>query len=205
MVLCQSSASDASFDIRIFAKTWHDMVYSTYMCKRFILIFCITLSLATTSAWAEGKTIALKDGSVIKGKVVSLQDGVYTVETQSFGTMFLSESDIVSISSRPLSQQVQNLNTSNNTAPIGTSMGSAGFASQMQTMQASLMSNPQIMGEIQNLMEDPEIMKAFSDPSFVNAAMKHDVQALENDPNTQKLLDNPKMRALVEKIQASGY
>ena len=45
------------------------------------------------------KTITLKDGTKIKGKLVGVQGNVYTIETSHFGTIAVKDTEVSNISS----------------------------------------------------------------------------------------------------------
>jgi len=79
-----------------------------------ILILTIALLSISTVSYAETmKIIKLKDGSVLKGKVLQLSDGVYTLETSNLGEVDIEESDILSIISPELAQPSSEGSTTN--------------------------------------------------------------------------------------------
>ena len=73
---------------------------------------------------------------------------------------------------------------------------------QIVAQQQKLMSNPQSMATLQEMMQDPEIMQALQDPAVVQAVTSHDYAAVQNNPQIQKLMSNPKMQALLQKLAA---
>ncbi|MBI5415739.1 MAG: hypothetical protein HZA29_02880 [Candidatus Omnitrophica bacterium] len=156
---------------------------------RFFLIVA-AMNLALCAHAQSAKTITLKDGSVIKGNVLQLADGVYTLETDNLGKVNVAESEIVSITaeSAPAPQDTGNVE-------------SASFKGQAQEIQTSLLSDPDVMTEIQSIMQDPEIRGVLSDPSFMNAIMSYDPNQIQQNEKTRYLLQNPKFRALMEKIR----
>ena len=88
-----------------------------------------------------------------QGNVLQLADGVYTLETDNLGKVNVAESEIVSIAAEP------------ETVPSDTGeAGNASLKSQAQEIQTNLLSDPSIMAEIQNIMQDPEIRGVLSDP-----------------------------------------
>ncbi len=72
---------------------------------------------------------------------------------------------------------------------------------QLEATQAQIMSNPELVAEIQALMHDPEVMQILSDPDLLKAATAKDISAVEKNPQTQALMQNPKIQALTEKIK----
>lgn len=159
-----------------------------FLFRLFLIITAANLALCAHAQSA--KIITLKDGSVIKGNVLQLADGVYTLETGNLGKVTVAESEIISITAEP--------------APVPPDTGNTGSASlkgQVQEMQTSLLSDPEVMTEIQNIMQDPEIRGVLSDPAFMNAIMSYDPNQIKQNEKTQYLLQNPKFQSLMEKIQ----
>ena len=154
------------------------------------LIIIVACSFVSPVHAQSVKTITLKDGSVIKGNVLQLADGVYTLETGNLGKVTVPESDILSITTE--------------SAPVLPNTGDTAGASlkgQVQEMQTSLLSDPEVMTEIQNIMQDPEIRSVLSDPAFMQAIMSYDPNQIKQNEKTQYLLQNPKFQSLMEKIQ----
>ncbi len=147
------------------------------------------------------KVITLKDGTVIKGKLLGLENGIYTVESTHLGTIHLHDDDIASITSGnaaiPMTGAIapQSLGTLPNTMP----QVQTPLQGQAMGLQQKLLSDPQAMTEIQALAQDPQIMELLSDKDFVNAIMSYDPEKIKNNPKTQMLLDNPKIRSLMNR------
>ena len=162
------------------------------MKKIFSTLFLIiaAANLALYAHAQAAKVITLKDGSVIKGNVLQLTDGIYTLETDNLGKVNVAESEIVSIAA----ESTPALQATGDTA-------SAALKGQAQEIQTNLLSDPSIMAEIQNIMQDPEIRGVLSDPAFMNAIMSYDPKQIQQSEKTQYLLQNPKFQSLMEKIQ----
>ena len=158
-----------------------------------LLLFIIFLGFACPLYAQSAKIITLKDGSVIKGNVLQLADGVYTLETGNLGKVTVAESEIVSIAAESAPAPANTTNTENT--------ASASLKGQVQEMQTNLLSDPEVMTEIQNIMQDPEIRGVLSDPAFMQAIMSYDPNQIKQNEKTQYLLQNPKFRSLMEKIQ----
>ena len=157
---------------------------------KFLLLLLLAFSFISPVHAQTTKTITLKDGSVIKGNVLQLTDGVYTLETDNLGKINVAESEIVSIAAE--------------SAPVPPNAGDtagASFKGQVQEMQTSLLSDPEVMTEIQNIMQDPDIRGVLSDPAFMSAIMSYDPNQIQQNEKTQYLLQNPKFQSLMEKIR----
>jgi len=72
--------------------------------------------------------------------------------------------------------------------------------SQVKQLQEQMLGNSDIMALINALQSDPEVQALLSDPSFVESAQKGDLTALAADSRLQKLLNNPKVQAIVKQI-----
>ncbi len=145
------------------------------------------LILSTYTASAEPRIIRLRDGSTIKGEVLSLNRGVYTIKTTQMGTIQVQESYVLSIAS----------DQKNSTS----SRGKNSSNEQIRQWQEAILNNPQVMQDIQNLMQNEEVMRLLADPALRNAVMRGDTDGLRNNPKINQLIQNPDMKKLIEKLQ----
>ena len=153
------------------------------------------LSVNTVSSAETMKVIKLKDGSVLKGNVLQLSDGVYTFETSNLGEVDIEESDILSITSSELSG-------SSSGGSITTSdVQKRELQKQVQQIKGTILADEEILTEIQNMVEDESIKTLLSDPQLLKDVMSFDQQKIEQNTNVQELMDNPKMQELMDKIQ----
>jgi hypothetical protein len=164
---------------------------------KLILFFAVLILSANVFAFADQgeQVITLKDGSQIKGNLAGIDNGVYTVKTPIIGDVHVAASDVASIT---------NGNNVPVAAPQNQASGSAApnMDQQIAASQQKLMSNPQSMATLQEMMQDPEITQALQDPALVQAVTSHDYQAVQSNPKIQELMSNPKMQALLQKLAA---
>jgi hypothetical protein len=73
--------------------------------------------------------------------------------------------------------------------------------SQVKQLQEQMLGNPGIMALITALQSDPDMQALLSDPAFVEAVQKGDAAALSADSRFQKLLNNPKVQAIVNQMR----
>ncbi|MBL8012824.1 MAG: hypothetical protein JNN05_03155 [Candidatus Omnitrophica bacterium] len=169
--------------------------------KRLLSIAFIVIAVPASFA-GSAKNITLKDGSVIKGELVSFEKGTYILQTENLGRLQLPESNVVSISNGNIS--TQQLPQATPTSAIGTP-GSSGFSGQVAAMQSQIMANPDTMKAVQAMAEDPEILSLVSDPNFVQqltaAVNSNNMESVANDPKLQKLMQNSKIQALIQELQ----
>ncbi|MEI7998165.1 MAG: hypothetical protein WCH62_01485, partial [Candidatus Omnitrophota bacterium] len=154
-----------------------------------LLILSFVILVPRLAFCEDPQTITLKDGSQIKGELLGLSGGVYTIHTPSFGDIKINSSQVANIGSA---------------APMPTALQAApddGLNQRVQAAQAKLMSNPQMVMQIQQMMQDPELSQLLSDPSITQAVMSHDLKAIQSNPKAQQLINNPKMRALMDQLR----
>ena len=172
---------------------------------KLIFVFSILILSAITTAFADQsqQVITLKDGSQIKGELAGINNGVYTIKTPIIGDVHVAASDVASITNgnAPIAALPTN-NTNYPTVPNQSSPSIPNMDQQIAASQKQLMSNPQSMATLQEMMQDPEIMQALQDPALVQAVTSHDYQAVQSNPQVQKLMSNPKMQALLQKLAA---
>jgi len=148
-----------------------------------ILWWSLLLAVSLPSAFAgEVREIELTDGSTITGEVLSLSNGVYTVKSDSLGTIKIEETKIRAIRAR--------------TAP-----GNAGTAGEITSLQQKMMSDQEVMGLIQALQNDPEFRKILEDPEILKAVNAGDVSALMANPRFMKLLNNSTVQEIQKKVK----
>jgi hypothetical protein len=149
-----------------------------------ILFLCL-LAFSSAVLGAE-RTIELNDGSRIRGEVISLSNGIYTIRTDVLGVIRVSESRVVSIGSERALQD-------KNTTVTG---GDA-----VQSIQSSIASNPGLISKILQLQSDPEMQAVLSDPEVMRAVQQFDFEALSRNPKIQALMKNPTVKEINSGLQ----
>ena len=158
------------------------------MMRRFLICFVVALSLVAVNARAgELRDIELKDGSIITGQVVSLNNGIFTIKSDTLGTLKVEESKVKAI--RPRSPSQGPGAVQNNTR------------SDVQSLQHRMMCDQEIMGLIHSLQNDPEFKKLLEDPEIMNAVSAGDIAALTANPKFMKLLNNPAVQEIQKKVK----
>ena len=156
------------------------------------------------NADAETKTklIHLRDGSSLTGNVLSLNRGEYTIQTKNLGVMKVREDDIVSISNPGFAPQEAQAAEPLMPGQMAPHLTKSNLGHQVQTLQSSIMGDPELVEDIQVLMSDPEIVKIIQDETFMQKIMTLDMDSIENDPRYRDLMYNPRMRRFIQKLQA---
>ena len=167
------------------------------MINRLILPLLLLTFLSPLVFAGSTKQIALKDGSVIKGELVSFENGIYTVQTDNLGQLQLPEANVLSVANESIAVQAPQAAAQTGSAP--------NFSNKVSAMQNQIMADPQAMQTVQAMAEDPEIAAMISDPDFVKqltaAVSNNNIDSVAEDPKIQQLMSNPKMQALIQQLQ----
>lgn len=156
------------------------------MKRTALLILSLVLSLTATLSAEEMKTIELTDGSVLTGEVVSLSKGVYTIRTDSMGTLTVPDSKIKTIRAKD---------------PAGAASPAPGDvnAGELTSLMSKMMADQDIMSMIDSLKDDPEFMNILQDPEVLKAIQDNNTAALTANPKFMKLMDNATVRNIQKK------
>ncbi len=156
--------------MRFFATVW-------------LLIFFLFLQNARAG---EQRIIELYDGSTITGEVLSLSNGIYTVKSDSLGTVRIEEAKVRAIRAKQT------------TAPASSTTGTA---AEVQSLQQKMQADQDIMRLVASLKDDPDFQKALEDPEIQKAVNTGDVAALIANPAFMKLLNNATVKDIEKKVE----
>lgn len=153
--------------------------------------FVIATVLAASGP-VSAATVMLKDGAVIHGEVETLLDDVYTVKTESLGTLRVRKEDVRAIDY-------------SDESPVGpvepSSDASSPGQAELEAVQTRMLQNPNLLTMIQALQEDPEVQAVLSDPEIMSAIASGNYAAVMNHPKIIALTRNAKMRAIIDAAQ----
>ena len=182
-----------------------DLLYTSYvfhgaftrgvmMKKLFVPVsFAFLLLIFSPQVFAdEIKFITLSDGSVIKGEVVNVDKSTYTVKTPNMGTLKIKGADIESIT-KDLPDKDSNT--------ISDELNPTELKDQVGIMQGKLLNDPALMEDLKDMMQDEEVMKIISSKDFITTIMSYDQDRIKNNAQTQELMNNPKIRELMIKME----
>ena len=128
----------------------------------------------------EFRMIELADGSRIYGEIVSFNDGVYTLKSDSLGIIEIDESEV-----RVIRFKSDGLQSGDRESPERTSGKPA-----IRDLQRSMISDEEIMNMIFSLQDDPAIQDILSNPEIMNAVKSGDISTLLANPKFMDLLNN---------------
>ncbi|HBD08438.1 MAG TPA: hypothetical protein DCZ69_09260 [Syntrophobacteraceae bacterium] len=135
-------------------------------------------------AWAfsgEISEVELKDGSIVRGEVLSLNDLHCTLRSDSLGTVDIERSRIRAIRMKG-SQE----------APTASSGGTQGLIKdQVAALQEHMVSDQSSLDSITALQDDPDVREVLEDPDLMKAVASGDMAALSANPKFMKLLEKP--------------
>ncbi len=157
------------------------------------ILFAVSLALSAAYA-GEVKEIELNDGTVITGEIVSLNNGVYTIKSESLGTIKLTESKVRTIRMKGPTMVPGGQNASQQNP------NSVNANAQTQSLQQRMMNDKEVMEKIHSLQNDPEFQKILEDPEVMRAVNSGDVAALTANPQFMKLLNNRTVQEISNKV-----
>jgi len=153
------------------------------MIRSLLICLIASLSLAAGPVLAnELREIEMQDGSSITAEVLSLSNGVYTVRSESLGTIKFKEANIRLIRSKTVS-------------------ANTGTADRVRTLQENMLGDREIMDLINSLQNDPEFKKILEDPDIMKAVNAGDVVALAANPRFMGLLNHATVKEIEKKVR----
>ncbi len=151
---------------------------------------------------APQQNIVLKDGTVLKGRLIGVESNVYLIETQTLGTVPVAIDNVSSINAGSAQPAFPGGNSGMPGMDMSGLAGSLGANSApMQQLQRDILSDPELMKEIQAMMSDPELMALIANGNLMSTISTMDPAQAQNDPRIQKLMQNPAMQRFMEKVK----
>ena len=143
--------------------------------------------------------ISLHDGTLLRGRLISVQNGTYVIQTEHLGEIRVKPEDIQSISSEKFQREERNpirAQTPGKSGSLG--MEILNSPNAMQAVQQTLLSDPQIFTLIQDLMQDPEVLKIIQESNLMDDISTMDPATIQQNPDFQRLLQNPKIQKIIQ-------
>jgi hypothetical protein len=156
------------------------------------VVWCFLILMTLSSHLFAGQLseIELVDGGIIRGEIVSKSNGVYVVTSDSLGTLKVKESEIrfIRIGSAGATEK----------EIVSTPKGAS--ASEIQSLQQSMMNNDEVMGLVMSLQKNPKMQELLKDPGFMKAVSAGDITTLMSNPKFMELLNNPEIKEIQKKV-----
>ena len=134
--------------------------------------FFILMTFSCNAFAGQLSEIELVDGGVILGKIISLSDGVYIVRSNSLGTVKVKESEIRLIRQKSPSSTEKEV--------VSTPGGSV--SPDIQALQKSMINDKEIMGLVSSLQKNSKMQELLKDPDIMKAISSGDITTLIFNP-----------------------
>ena len=143
--------------------------------------------MSETASANDMKDIRLNDGSALRATVLSLNNGVYTLRSDSLGTLRIQASRIVSIthSAKESSGQISGSDVRAN----------------MEQVTLQLMNDPKILQRIMSLQDDPQFRSILKNPKVMGLISNGDYQNLSNHPKLKELMRHPAVQEIKKNMR----
>ncbi len=152
-----------------------------------LTLLIVALS-ALVFAQQPSQTITLKDGTTLKGQLISVTNGSYTIDSPAVGQVTVSADQISSITSAGASSATPNILSADGKLSANT----------VNSIKTNMLQDPEIMSLMQELVQDPSVVEMLKDPSLMQAALSMDPEQVKNNPQVQKLVQNPTMQKILK-------
>ncbi len=155
-----------------------------------VCIIVLFITLCGRAFAGELMDFELTDGTVIHGRLVSYANGIYTIKSQSLGTVKIGEDKVKSTHRGGVADS----------SPAAAQSAGGGIGSDVQGMVTKMQGDEEIMSLINSLKGDPEMQALLNDPEVMNAISSGNLSALMANPKIMQLLNNPKVREIQKKM-----
>ena len=157
------------------------VLYIVRSFLKYLILILFVLIIGISSALAsEMREIELTDGSVISGEIVSMSKGVYTVRSGTLGTMQIDGSKIRAIRTK--------------------GQGREDTGDQVKSVQQMMIGDADIMSLVKSLQSDPDFQEILRDPEVMKAVQTGDIGALMANPKFMQLLNKQAVQQIKNKI-----
>lgn len=133
--------------------------------------------------------IELNDGSVINAEVLSLNNGAYTINSSTLGTVTIDSS------------RIRRIEPQETAAAGGSAMPASSVKSEMDKYKTAMMNNPDILRIINDLTSDPQFQKLMEDPEVMKAINSGDIQTLMSNQKFMEAANNPRVNEIKNKLK----
>jgi len=136
--------------------------------------------------------IELIDGGVVFGRIVSLQDGQYVIQTNTLGTVNIDEEKIRVIRIKHGPSQRNDPATP----------PAKPYSEDVQNLQKTIVENEVIMQKILALQNDPRMQEILQDPEIMKALDSGNFAALLSNPTFLEMMNSPEILEIQREILA---
>ena len=151
-----------------------------------LILLCLLFALSGLVG-AENIELKLKDGSIIKGELISFVDNTYTLQSASLGLLKIE------------SERVDAIKSSINAA--FDSSEATYKHNNLSDIISILTQDKDIMSIIMSLQNSPDVEAILADAEVMQAIQTMNFEALEDHPKIKKLMHNSQIKVIQERIQ----
>lgn len=119
--------------------------------------------------------VEMQDGTVLQGEILSFDGSVYSIRTESLGTVKIDRSKVRSIQTEGPPE---------------------GGRQKVEDLRNRVLADPEALQMIMGLQDDPDVQAVLNDAEIMSAAEAGDFDKLLSNPKIIKLLQNP----IIQKI-----
>ncbi len=171
------------------------------MTVKLVAVFLISI-LCVSNVFAENvKEIILKDGSVIYGNIVGVENANYQIQTKDMGIVLIAEEKVITIKSKPEGKGVTNQDVRNLQISASEPTDSNAVKAGIDALKRSMQNDPGTMTSIGNLQNDPDFMAVLNDSEIMSAVESGDINTLTSNPKFMKLLSHSVIRGAKSKVK----
>ncbi|MDD3146082.1 MAG: hypothetical protein PHD82_02160 [Candidatus Riflebacteria bacterium] len=189
-------------------------------CKALLMLLVIS-SIASVAFAASSplQRIVLQDKTVLVGRIVEMKNGVYSVQTETLGTINIDADKIVEITSSDRSSESpkigiidgshQRPDTEEAKRPVQpavqkSSPDSADLSQQQEEVNSQVRSmamSGDFLDSMMNLSESSAMTDIMQDPEIMDAISRNDYEYLMNSEKMKNLMDSQEIKEMLGDVQ----
>lgn len=189
-------------------------------CKALLMMLVIS-SIASVAFAASSplQRIVLQDKTVLVGRIVEMKNGVYSVQTETLGTINIDADKIVEITSSDRSSESpkigiidgshQRPDTEEAKRPVQpavqkSSPDSADLSQQQEEVNSQVRSmamSGDFLDSMMNLSESSAMTDIMQDPEIMDAISRNDYEYLMNSEKMKNLMDSQEIKEMLGDVQ----
>jgi hypothetical protein len=188
---------------------------------RALLMMLVISSIASVAFAASSplQRIVLQDKTVLVGRIVEMKNGVYSVQTETLGTINIDADKIVEITSSDRSSESpkigiidgshQRPDTEEAKRPVQpavqkSSPDSADLSQQQEEVNSQVRSmamSGDFLDSMMNLSESSAMTDIMQDPEIMDAISRNDYEYLMNSEKMKNLMDSQEIKEMLGDVQ----
>lgn len=161
----------------------------------------LLLAMSNVGVCGQMRKITFTDGSVFYGEIAGLANGTYSIQTQNMGVIRIEEAKVKSISA--VTQQSDQAQQTESFSSGSDGSSQVVVQAGVDALKRAMQDNPEVMGSIEGLQEDPLFMEILKDPVIMQAVEANDVKTLMSNPKFMELLNNDQVVEISTRLEGN--